>query len=129
MVTKGSIDSAEDPQQEKLRQEIEEVYRNLEMIMRTEDLKPEERLQLEEEIRKYKQEQEATFRTTSNYKQGDNSPHKDEVLPGQIPTIEEEEVEHSQPEDHLGNETENEVIRDHLDGLQGIGAEDAQQQQ
>ena len=54
MATKGSVDSAEDPQQEKLRREIEEVYRNLEMIMRTEDLKPEERAQLEEEIRKYK---------------------------------------------------------------------------
>ena len=54
MTTKGSVDSAEDPQQEKLRREIEEVYRNLEMIMRTEDLKPEERAQLEEEIRKYK---------------------------------------------------------------------------
>lgn len=57
MATKSSLDSSiEDPQQEKLRQEIEEVYRNLEMIMRTEDLKPEERAQLEEEIRKYKQE-------------------------------------------------------------------------
>ena len=62
IATKGSVESAEDPQQEKLRQEIEEVYRNLEMIMRTEDLKPEERQQLEEEIRRYKQEQEATFR-------------------------------------------------------------------
>ena len=66
IATKGSVESAEDPQQEKLRQEIEEVYRNLEMIMRTEDLKPEERQQLEEEIRRYKQEQEANFRATEH---------------------------------------------------------------
>lgn len=43
-------------QHEQMVREIEEAYKNLEYIMQTEKLKPEERVYLEAEIRKYKLE-------------------------------------------------------------------------
>ena len=43
-------------QHEEMVKEIEEAYKNLEYIMKTEKLTPEERIYLKEEIRKYKLE-------------------------------------------------------------------------